>query len=191
MTQCGDLFRYVPRVTDLNLPVSKAIVEMLEERDRMLEDYLSSMECAGGETPEINLDVMRFYGFNSFTSGVLAEFEMVAATSTPGAAFADVNAGDDIIWLEAGTYLVTQALLIQGIGLANPGTGLWEVSGPGGSDRRDFATSMNTHAISDISRTLSVPASTIFPATLTQNSGGTLSAEVNIEITRLNHSQMS
>lgn len=190
MSEVDPIFRYVPRVLEMGIPVDPAIVMMMEERDRMLEDFLNGLDCgpgeAAGEPP-----VMRFYAEGSFLTGVNARFEFASDTSTPGAAFAYIDGSGDIGWLENGVYLVVEHVLIQGIGLANPGAGYWTYEGIATSRQATFAETMNVHAVHDGSSLLSLTNGTTVYTQLRQTSGGTLSASCALAAVKLNSSLLS
>lgn len=78
MTKCGDLFRYVPQIEQVGLdkPITKREVMMLLERDRQLEDYLSTLEC-GDSGPHVAW-------FNNSTGALSGGFQVWNQVQTRG-----------------------------------------------------------------------------------------------------------
>ena len=50
-----DIFRYVPQIEQTGLPVNPKIMTMLLERDRQLEDYLSTLHPGAGGAPQLSI----------------------------------------------------------------------------------------------------------------------------------------
>lgn len=106
MTKCGDLFRYVPQIEQTGLPVHPKVMKLLLERDRQLEDYLSTLDCAGSSAPS-TMDAIRvsFANQNVGSLGEFIAFSTVLAQLGTGLTW-DVGDPTRIYVSASGAYLV-------------------------------------------------------------------------------------
>lgn len=107
MTKCGDLFRYVPQIEQVGVDkkLTKREVMLLLERDRQLEDYLSTLECGG-------VSVARYQAEWTAT-GAAPHSSIVGGLTVDVLTMAELSVGsgpgtnDRIVVSEAGTYEIT------------------------------------------------------------------------------------
>lgn len=151
MTQCGDLFRYVPQIEQTGLAVPPKVMKLLLERDRQLEDYLSTLECGGGaEAPSASAIRLNFANQPVGALGAFISFSSVLQ-----------QVGTGLTWDSGDPERIYTA--VGGVFLVDYGVSL--TAHVGGTDGAWAETNDGRYAFSD-STNGAVPETQSLPPTL-------------------------